>query len=49
MRRLNDTLSRLSALRDNTLPAATGTHGEDRLSELSVFGSNPGAQSCREL
>lgn len=41
MRRLNDTLGRLSAIRNITLPAATGT-GKDRLSDLSEFGSNPG-------
>jgi len=43
MRSLNDTLSRLSALRNNALSGAPGRPVEDRLSELSGFGSNPGA------
>jgi poly(3-hydroxybutyrate) depolymerase len=44
---LNDTLSRLSALRDNVLPDGTGAPGKDRLSDLPAFGSNPGALRAR--
>lgn len=47
MRSLNDTLSRLSAMRNNAMSMAPGTSGEDRLSELSGFGSNPGALRAR--
>lgn len=47
MRSLNDTLSRLSAMRNNTLPAATRASAMDRLSDLSGFGSNPGALRAR--
>ncbi|WP_157220126.1 extracellular catalytic domain type 1 short-chain-length polyhydroxyalkanoate depolymerase [Flavisphingomonas formosensis] len=43
MRSLNDTLSRLSRLRDHASRGVTGTVAEDRLSDLAVFGSNPGA------
>jgi len=39
---LNDTLSRLSVLRA-AQTGMTGSLGEDRLSDLSGFGSNPGA------
>jgi len=43
MRNLNDTLNRLSALRRSVVPSATRSPGGDRLSDLTVFGSNPGA------
>ncbi|BBD98846.1 hypothetical protein SAMIE_1023470 [Sphingobium amiense] len=43
MRSLNDTLSRLSRLRDHALPGLPGRFAEDRLSDLAAFGSNPGA------
>jgi poly(hydroxyalkanoate) depolymerase family esterase len=46
MRRLNDTLLRLAALRDRPLAAAGGA-GPDRLSDLRHFGSNPGALRAR--
>ena len=42
MRKLNDTLTRLSTMR-NALAGATGVRGEDRLADLPAFGSNPGA------
>ena len=47
MRSLNDTISRLSALRQDALSIAPGRPVEDRLSELSGFGSNPGALLAR--
>lgn len=47
MRSLNDTLSRLSALRANVLAGGHGNSAEDRLSDLPAFGSNPGALSGR--
>lgn len=43
MRSLNDTISRLSRLRDHALPGLPGRIAEDRLSDLAAFGSNPGA------
>jgi len=43
MRSLNDTLSRLSRLGDNALRGLPGRVAEDRLSDLGLFGSNPGA------
>lgn len=43
MRSLNDTVNRLSALRRHVAPGVTGSAGEDRLSDLTAFGSNPGA------
>jgi len=43
MRSLNDTLSRLSRLRDHALPGLPGRFAEDRLSDLAAFGPNPGA------
>lgn len=43
MRSLNDTLSRLSRMRDNAWSRGPGIPGEDRLSNLPAFGSNPGA------
>ncbi|MBU3077579.1 extracellular catalytic domain type 1 short-chain-length polyhydroxyalkanoate depolymerase [Sphingomonas quercus] len=43
MRRLNDTLGRLSRLRNSPLPGGPGIPGEDRLTDLPAFGSNPGA------
>jgi poly(hydroxyalkanoate) depolymerase family esterase len=43
MRSLNDTLSRLSRLRNLASPGAPGVSGEDRLTDLPAFGSNPGA------
>ena len=42
MRSLNDTLSRLSRLRDRGLGGLPGGSAEDRLSDLVAFGSNPG-------
>jgi poly(hydroxyalkanoate) depolymerase family esterase len=42
MRSLNDTLTRLSALR-SALPGAPTSAGQDRLTDLPAFGSNPGA------
>jgi len=46
MRSLNDTLTRLAALRNRT-DAANGGEGVDRLSDLRAFGSNPGALKAR--
>lgn len=43
MRNLNDTLSRLAAFRANVPAAGNGAPGEDRLADLTAFGSNPGA------
>lgn len=43
MRRLNDTLSRLSRLRLGALPLTFSAPVQDRLSDLGDFGSNPGA------
>lgn len=47
MRHLNDTLQRISALRQNAIAGAAPPGGEDRLSDLPDFGSNPGALRCR--
>ena len=47
MRGLNDTISRLLALRHDALSIAPRRPVEDRLSELSGFGSNPGALRAR--
>lgn len=44
---LKDALSRLSRLRDQTLPGLPGRFAEDRLSDLVAFGSNPGALRAR--
>jgi len=46
IRNLNDTISRLAAMRDRPL-ASAGAGGRDRLLDLPVFGSNPGALRCR--
>ena len=43
MRSLNDTLRRLSQLRDHPGAGALDASVEDRLSDLPAFGSNPGA------
>lgn len=43
MRTINDTISRLSALRAVSPLGTIGSLGEDRLSDLTAFGSNPGA------
>ncbi|WP_294332934.1 PHB depolymerase family esterase [uncultured Sphingomonas sp.] len=43
MRSLNDTLRRLSRLRNGAAIGGTAAPTEDRLSELVAFGSNPGA------
>lgn len=45
MRRISDTISRLSALRSRLPGSSAG--GEDRLSDLPSFGSNPGALRAR--
>ncbi|MBA2920570.1 PHB depolymerase family esterase [Sphingomonas sp. MAH-20] len=46
MRSLNDTLTRLSALRSMS-PGATSIASQDRLTGLAAFGSNPGALRAR--
>lgn len=46
MRSLNDTLTRLAALRGRT-GSPPGDVGTDRLSDLAEFGSNPGALRAR--
>jgi poly(hydroxyalkanoate) depolymerase family esterase len=46
MRSLNDTLTRLAALRGRT-DGFSGGEGTDRLAELHAFGSNPGALKAR--
>lgn len=43
MSRLNDTIRRLSAVRQSVGHHPMGLAGEDRLSDLGPFGSNPGA------
>ncbi|UYY58180.1 alpha/beta hydrolase family esterase [Sphingomonas sp. S2-65] len=46
MRSLNDTIRRLGALRELT-PAMPARQGDDRLADLTGFGSNPGALRAR--
>ncbi len=43
MRSLNDTVRRLSASRRRPIHGVTGAAGDNRLSDLPAFGSNPGA------
>ena len=47
MRNLDDTLGRLSRFRNGAVLGGPAMPGEDRLSDLAAFGSNPGALQGR--